>query len=251
MKKIILPIVALTWSASMATGAIYNFFPEAYAAVAYHSSVLPITEKVKKAAPSMWYRYQSARLNSASKSLSQSRRRMQQNRSEIEAKREQYQSQLDRSEQLLNAAKGIYSDQAGTNSYQFIGKRYTPGTFSAQVIVLNEQVNATRASLQALQKAGLKLDQVWSRVAKKEAQLSADKTRLATAQTMWDTQKLLSSFDMEFDLEGLDEITQTNEFELRTVEELLSDASHIRQRHDAAATPEKQLSNEALAILNR
>lgn len=240
--------LTLLWSLIILIAGSYYLFPSGYAFAAYHSGLLPITPKIKAAAPDLWYNQQEALLTQANEQLKQNRSRLSENRDRINSEITHYQHKAKQAHELLLQANELYQQRPDAETYYFIGKDYAPGSFSAQVVVLKGQKDAADQAVAALEQARLKLDETWIKVAKKSSQLSADQTRLSTARILWNSKRVLSELDIELDVE---EVKAISEHDIRTVEELIDDASRIQTpKTRLVSSDELKLSSEALAILN-
>lgn len=239
---------ALIWAAVIIAGLSYRFFPAGYAYAAYNSGFLPVTEYVKEASPGLWFDHQESLLGRAAEQLNHNRDRLSENRARLQQEAATYQEQAKQAKRLLTRAKELHRRTPNAEQYSFIGKDYTPGNFSAQVVVLKGQLDAANQSVQALEQARVKLDETWMTVAKKTAQVSADKTRLATARILWDTKRILSSLELDLDLGAIEEISR---HDIRTLEELMDDAARIPNAQPAVAQVQgNRMTDEALAILD-
>ncbi len=245
--KPISQMIGLAWALGMTIGALYFFWPQAYAVTAYHSGFLPMTEKVKEVSPEVWFKYQENLLSNAEVTLTALRGRLSNNNSTIDKKSGEYRKQERASQALLDKATALYQKAPDASSFTFIGKEYTPASFSTQVVVLKSQLDGARESLRLLEQAKEKLSAAWIDVAKKDAQISADLSRVATARVLWDTQKLLSDLEISVDF---DDLSTMSEHDIRTVEELIKDSERLPMQPSATDTSAAGgMSDEALKIL--
>jgi len=246
--KIITTTFTALWSAIFIAALSYYFFPAGYAFAAYQSGLLPVTERIKEASPSQWYDHQEGLLAQANEQLDQNRERLSANRGRLQKESALYRDKAEQAQALLKQASDLYQANPNAGVYRFIGKEYSPSSFSAQVVVLKGQLDAANESIAALERAQIKLEETWVTVAKKAAQVSADRTRLATARVLWDTKRILGSLEIDLDL---GEIHELSRHDIRTVEELIDDAARIQPAAVATApTQGNGMTAEALAILN-
>lgn len=245
--KVLRDTFAVIWMLVIIGGLVYHFFPAGYAYAAYHSGFLPVTVRIKESSPGLWFDYQESLLARAGEQLDRNRQRLSENRALLQKEAATYQEKAEQARRLLTKAKALYQTTPEAESFSFIGKAYTPGNFSAQIVVLKGQLDAANQSVEALDQARVKLDETWMTVAKKTAQVSADQTRLATARILWDTKRILGSLELDLDLGEIDQISQ---HDIRTLEELINDAAKVPASQPRVAQAQgKQMTDEALAIL--
>jgi len=240
-------IIGFFWALGITIGALYAFWPQGYAMVASHVEVLPITDKVKEAAPDVWLKQKEAKLKRAGSQLKKKRDRLASNRKLTDRKIAEYHKQEQRSKGMLAQARSLYNRDPAATRFYFIGKDYSASSFSTQLQVIQSELDAARASLRSLEHAKEQVNSTWATLAKKSAQLSADITSLSTARILWESQHLLGDLDITTDFEGLNAIS---EHDIRTIEELIMDAEKLPVRPVApAAAGDTGLSEEAMRIL--
>ena len=239
-------LAALFWAA-ITVAVFYNFFPKVYAVAAYGTGLLPVTQKIKDAAPDLYFAYQERMLEKAEGLLKQKRDQLSANRRRVQEKMAEYQEKIHKIQSLLNQARTVYQSNPNASAYLFIGKRYAPGEFSAQILVLDGQKKASEEAVAKLDRARTEIDKTWVAIAKKDSQLSADRARLETARILWETDHLLGDLRVDTDLS---QIEKMGDYTLRTVDELLADAKAIETKPaPATASAAESLSPEALAVL--
>ena len=240
-------LAAMFWAA-ITVAVFYHFFPKVYAVAAYSTGLLPVTQKIKEAAPDLYFAYQERLLEKGETLLKEKRDQLSANRGRVQEKLAEYQDKIKKIERLINQARAIYQANPAANEYRFIGKRYTPEAFSAQILVLGGQKKASEQAIAKLDHARTEIDKAWVAIAQKDSELSSDRARLETARILWETDHLLGDLRVETDLSDIEEM---GDYTLRTVDELLKDAANLESAETAPAPTQAHegLSPEALAIL--
>jgi hypothetical protein len=112
----------------VAVAGIYHFAPSAYAYAAYHIGPLPMTNKVKKASPDIWFQWQEERLEVANAELKGHRDDLSRSRVSIERKDADYQHKGRQVNELLVEARKLFQANPDAKEFYFVGKQRPSGS---------------------------------------------------------------------------------------------------------------------------
>ena len=211
----------LAATSAIVVGASYTFLPKAYASVAVHTPLLPITDHIRQSAPGVMLKRQLTRLHGSANELRHGREKLNTNRKNIEKKVELYVAHQKRAKVLLDEAQSLMREEPNLESYYFHGRRYTARDFEMQIDSIAKQDVALSESIESLNKARKSVERIWQEVAAKESSLVADKSRINTALLIAKTNAMLKDYEVDINFNSYEKMDERVRFNLRTIDELL------------------------------
>jgi hypothetical protein len=226
---------------------LYQALPSAYGYVAFTMG-LPVTERIKQAAPEDYLAHQARRLHTAEASYNQNRAAVKQQRERIQAALAANEQPLAAARYWLAEARKAYQARPDSPAFDLAGKQYTPAQFGQQVVLLQDQVQAYEHAGRQLRESDGQLNHLEVDLVKAQSSLQADRVRLDSARLSWETRRVLDDFDLDLALPAdVADQVRTSDYILRSAQELSSDQATLAPE---GRQPDTGLSSEALAILS-